>query len=700
MWQVGDKLGRFRLDREIGQGSHGVVYMATDTALDTPVAVKILHPWLTQDTAVRDRFKRELLLARRIAHPGVCRLFDLHEEGEAFFITMDYVEGQTLLNILKNEGRIHPLRAVKILRGVCQALAAAHNAGVIHRDLKPANIIVRAEDSPMILDFGTATASDVSRVTRPGTAVGSMRFIAPEIFTGVSPSIRTDIYSLGVVAYVTLAGKLPYNAASGALEMLEMIRNQPPQRLDVAQSDVPARLADVIGRAMEKNPDSRFASALAFDEALGEVERQLDVNTAKASQTGDFARWAPASIIRESVGGEANVPPPLGPTQTPITATALPANASGLGGPQEDPAGFEGPETKEVSSEELNVLLNGGDSTRRNPTQSAATIVEKRPMGLTLGAPPTEAGTELPLVTGAQLQEPANTDSGDQSATMFATDPEAEALEAEAGPDATMLEEEDPLAPRETLVRSDVTVRVARIDLEEGLPRRQESDKRVLLIAAAIVGVAIVGGLIALVAGGSEPAEPGTDPPAVAADPDAVAGADSDPSVASAADPSESDPSRPAPKEPEAEPEEKAGEVLDFGDEPEPEPAAQDRRPRPRDRVEEDIRALRVAMLKKGYFPGDVPAAEELLLRAKAKKDEKLVAQAKQTIEKQTVDRAFVLGKLQRFNSQYAKSKRPDIADKVEPLARDAATSFSKGEYERANKKLNEAFLLIGRKAK
>ena len=110
MWQVGSKLGRFRLDREIGQGSHGVVWVATDTALDTPVAVKILHPWLTQDTAVRERFKRELLLARRVAHPGVCRLFDLHEEGDAFFITMDFVEGQTLLNILKNEGRLLPAR--------------------------------------------------------------------------------------------------------------------------------------------------------------------------------------------------------------------------------------------------------------------------------------------------------------------------------------------------------------------------------------------------------------------------------------------------------------------------------------------------------------------------------------------------------------------------------------------------------------
>ena len=200
MWIAGQHLGRFKLDREIGQGSHGVVWLATDTALSTPVAIKILHPWLTEDIPVRDRFKRELLLARRIAHPGICRLFDLHEEaGGACFITMDYVEGETLLEILKRTGRLPPQRATKIMRGVCSALAAAHQAGVIHRDLKPANLIIKAGDEPMILDFGTATAQDVSRVTRPGTAVGSMRFIAPEIFTNTPPSV-SPFFSNGIAS--------------------------------------------------------------------------------------------------------------------------------------------------------------------------------------------------------------------------------------------------------------------------------------------------------------------------------------------------------------------------------------------------------------------------------------------------------------------------------------------------------------------
>jgi serine/threonine protein kinase len=398
MWKVGDKLGRFQLEREIGQGSHGVVFVARDTALDTPVAVKILHPWLTQDTAVRDRFKRELLLARRISHQGVCRLFDLHEEGDAFFITMEYVEGQTLLNILKNEGRLQPLRAIKILRGVCQGLAAAHTAGVIHRDLKPANIIVRAGDQPMILDFGTATAADVSRVTRPGTAVGSMRFIAPEIFTGVAPSWRTDLYSLGVVAYVTIAGKLPYNAASGAIEMLDMIKNQPPQRLDTIQADVPKGLADAIARSMDKNPDTRFQSVLELDAALGAVEIQLE-----GPSSGDIARWAPAPPVgsafaqQPSTGSQAapqTTPEaaavPTDPPQEPATLPTVPRLVSAMERPAATlvtPSPFATPHSAPGAPP-------AGETTRVSPIQAGIgvsppppphTVVDKGP-NLTLGS--------------------------------------------------------------------------------------------------------------------------------------------------------------------------------------------------------------------------------------------------------------------------------------------------------------------------
>lgn len=659
MWQVGDKLGRFRLDREIGQGSHGVVFVATDTALDSAVAVKILHPWLTQDTAVRDRFKRELLLARRVAHPGVCRLFDLHEEGEAFFITMDYVEGQTLLTILKNEGRIQPLRATKIMRGVCQALCAAHNAGVIHRDLKPANIIVRTGDNPMILDFGTATAGDVSRVTRPGTAVGSMRFIAPEIFTGVSPSIRTDIYSLGVVAYVTLAGKLPYNAAAGALEMLEMIRHQPPQRLDVAQPDVPPLLADVVARAMEKDPEARFSSALAFDEALAEVERKLEAPPATSASTGDFARWAPAGVIRDAIA------PAAGDAGT-LAAAAITA-----------------PPT----------------------AQAAVTAVNPRLQGLVLGALLSEGSDSSPGIDGIPSVAPADAERNGFHVETDASHASVAAFErgdaaVTSAPDAT--DDDGPVASSEAPSGNASSLTGPAAD--EGLDDDERAavagsgigvaarDKR-LLVAAGVVLVGAAAAIFALSGGDAASAGPPevtatADAPSVPAAAAVDAGAAAD-EAARTVDPVEA-------------------AVLEIDEaDAEGDPAVSTREAKPRrgkdprlDRVYDDIRATRLSMQKRGLIPGDVPEVEELLLKARRQRDERWVAQARALADKQAVDRAFVLAKLQRFNSKYDKSKRPDVAGKVEPLAREAAMSFSAGQFEQANQKLNRAFLLLGRKAK
>src|SRR3990167_7855131 len=177
MLHDGEQLGRFRVERLLGKGASGVVYLAVDTGLDTRVALKVLHSWVVEDEITRERFKREIVLTRRIAHPGVCRTFEFHQEGDARFITMEFIEGKTLAGLLTEAGgRIEVGRTLRIIRKVAQALGAAHEAGVLHRDLKPANVMVRTDDEPVILDFGTATAADVSRVTRPGLAVGSMRF--------------------------------------------------------------------------------------------------------------------------------------------------------------------------------------------------------------------------------------------------------------------------------------------------------------------------------------------------------------------------------------------------------------------------------------------------------------------------------------------------------------------------------------------
>ena len=738
MWKVGERLGRFRLDREIGQGSHGVVFAATDTALDAPVAVKILHPWLTQDTAVRDRFKRELLLARRIAHPGVCRLFDLHEEGEAFFITMEYVEGQTLLSILKNEGRLQPLRAVRILRGVCQALAAAHQAGVIHRDLKPANIIVRAGEAPMILDFGTATAGDVSRVTRPGTAVGSMRFIAPEVFTGVSPSIATDVYSLGVVAYVVLAGKLPYNAAAGAIEMLELIRTQPPLRLDVAQPDIPKSLADVVGKAMEKGPEARFKTAKELDEALAQVEAEMSGATTTAGST------TPPSAASFSVPPTAadtalkTLPAtPMAKAESTVVTGGSSGSAATAAETRGDRAELDAAFASAFSAAPGREATEGAQPQARAAHEAedgeGKTAIDVKAPDLTLGSAPPTGATELPLVTGivevtsqeqreiagepkkpvddARTSETPRPISipGAAAAGAATFEPNTDETPGGATVEEPAREVSEPSGNTQVIQNPiEPTVRVARVDLEEAERRATARGPSPKVLMAAAAGVLALIAFIALFAGGDddEDATQGTDggTQLVATDPGTDAGelaaADAGAAVLAIADAG-------AAADPDAGEDTLNFEDFDAG--PDLVPADPKNpvttKPRPDPAVDGQIRQVRAAMGKKGLITGDLPKVDDARVRAhftamrgKKAEAERLVADARSAVDAQKIDRALVLTKLGRFNSRYDKSRRPDIADKVEPLARDAGQALSAGQYEVANKKLNQAFALVGKK--
>ena len=149
---IGEKLGRFRLERRLGHGGMGVVFLAHDTTLNIKVALKVFMPAVAKSTAF-DRFMREVLIARKIAHPSICRLFDLHQAGETRFISMEFVEGRTLETILSKEGMLTQGRAGKIIVAACRAIRVAHKQGVIHRDLKPANIIVRDGVNISIPDF-------------------------------------------------------------------------------------------------------------------------------------------------------------------------------------------------------------------------------------------------------------------------------------------------------------------------------------------------------------------------------------------------------------------------------------------------------------------------------------------------------------------------------------------------------------------
>jgi len=265
--EIGSRLGRFRVDRLLGEGGMGKVFAAHDTLLDVPVALKVLRS-PAADREEIDRFKREVLLARRVTHPGVCRLFDIHEEEGRLFISMEYVEGPTLHQLIQRPGRLGLERAVRLVRQVCEAMAEAHAHGVIHRDLKPGNIIVRPGEGVCILDFGLSKAMDLASITRAGTRIGTVAYMAPEVLWGQPATPRSDIYSVGAMLYEATTGRLPYEG-SDVIGLGRTIRRGevlPPRELEEELSE---GLEAVILRAIRVEPAARFPDFRAFAAALG-----------------------------------------------------------------------------------------------------------------------------------------------------------------------------------------------------------------------------------------------------------------------------------------------------------------------------------------------------------------------------------------------------------------------------------------------
>ena len=211
--------GRYRVAGIAGVGGMGVVYRARDEELGVETALKVLRPDLGSDPAVVERFRSELRLAREVSHKNVVRIHDIGEHEGLRFLTMRYVPGRSLSDVLEKEGPMSPERAVAITRQVASALEEAHRAGVIHRDLKPGNILLDRDDTAYITDFGIARSLTRDGLTRAGAVVGTPDYLSPEQIAGDPVDGRTDLYALGIVLYEMLTGELPFRPGSQA-EML------------------------------------------------------------------------------------------------------------------------------------------------------------------------------------------------------------------------------------------------------------------------------------------------------------------------------------------------------------------------------------------------------------------------------------------------------------------------------------------------
>jgi serine/threonine-protein kinase len=260
---------RYRLDRRLGVGGMATVQLAFDTRLERNVAVKLLAEHLAEDSSFISRFRREALAAARLVHPNIVQVFDFGSDVHSGrqFIVMEYVDGHSCAELLRDRGPMPPRDAVEILTQACRGLDYAHRNGVVHRDVKPGNLMVNTDGVVKLADFGIAKAAEQSDITKVGSVLGTAAYLSPEQARGEPAGPASDIYALGVVCYQLMAGKLPYEAAS-LTDLARLQESGPPPRLSDEVRDVPPALAVAVSRALARDPERRYADAAEMEDAL------------------------------------------------------------------------------------------------------------------------------------------------------------------------------------------------------------------------------------------------------------------------------------------------------------------------------------------------------------------------------------------------------------------------------------------------
>ena len=269
--------GRYRLDERLGAGGMSTVYRARDNVLERQVAVKLLAEHLSEDDGFVARFRREALSAAKLIHPNVVQVYDSGHDPEAHrhFIVMEYVEGPTVAQLMREHDRLPVDQAVDIGVQSCQGLEYAHRHGVIHRDVKPGNLILNPDGVVKLVDFGIAKAAEDTGITQIGSVVGTAAYLSPERAQGEEATASADVYSLGVVLYQLLAGRLPYETGS-LTELATRQQEGTPEPLHLINPDVSPELSRAVSRSLAARPEHRYASAAEFGEALHEGARGRD----------------------------------------------------------------------------------------------------------------------------------------------------------------------------------------------------------------------------------------------------------------------------------------------------------------------------------------------------------------------------------------------------------------------------------------
>ena len=290
--------GRYRVEGRLGFGGMSTVHLALDVRLERRVAVKLLAEHLADDPTFVSRFQREAQAAARLVHPNIVQVFDSgrDEATEQYFIVMEYIEGQSCAELLRDDGWVEVDEAIAIIDQACEGLNYAHRHGVVHRDVKPGNLLRSREGEVKLADFGIAKATEQSSITQVGSVLGTAAYLAPEQARGEEAGPRADLYALGVVTYQLISGRLPYEASSLTELALKQQQEAPPL-LDTLVAAVRPELAEAVAISLALDPSERYATAREMGRALSDGANGIAPGERPAG-----ARPAPATEATSVLG--------------------------------------------------------------------------------------------------------------------------------------------------------------------------------------------------------------------------------------------------------------------------------------------------------------------------------------------------------------------------------------------------------------
>ena len=326
---VGSTLGnRYTIERFIDQGGMSAVYEAHDPNLKRTVAIKIIHSHLSLDPQFVQRFEQEAASVAKLRHPNIVQAYDFNHDESTYYMVMEYVPGKTLKQVLKaysaKNKRLPLTETVRIMSNVCSAVDFAHQHNMVHRDLKPANVMLTPKGQPILMDFGVAKMLDGSDMTATGATIGTAKYMSPEQARGEKADERSDIYALGVILYEMVAGHPPFDADTTVGILMKHV-NEPIPRIRDSRKEIPDELAEIIEKALAKNPDDRYQSAehittalQLFNKLSPETDSQSTVSSKSKvrSETPLSVKTLSAALETEPPAGQKVVTPAAAPTSS------------------------------------------------------------------------------------------------------------------------------------------------------------------------------------------------------------------------------------------------------------------------------------------------------------------------------------------------------------------------------------------------